>query len=174
MEIPLWFPQRRPSPYPLRMAESERKTVCTNRRARYEYQIEETFEAGLVLLGSEVKSLRAGKANLKDAYARIAKRDVFLAKVHIGPYEQAGRQNHEPERERKLLLHRREIEKLRGKVRERGYTLIPLDLYFKNGRAKVTLALARGKRRYDKREAIAKRETDRKLRGVLKRRMRGR
>ncbi len=174
MEIPLGFPQRRPRPYPPQMAESERKIVCTNRRARHEYQIEETIEAGLVLLGSEVKSLRAGKAQLKDSYARVEKGEVFLAKAHIAPYQQAGRQNHEPERERKLLLNRRQIDKLRGRVRERGYTLIPLDLYFKNGRAKVTLALARGKRRYDKREAIAKRETDRKLRGVLKRRMRGR
>ncbi len=150
----------------------ERKIVCSNRRARYEYHIEDTFEAGLVLVGSEVKSLRAGKANLKDAYARVTKSEVFLTKAHIAPYDQANRQNHEPERDRKLLLHRREIDRLRGKVRERGFTLIPLDIYFLNGRAKLTLALARGKRRYDKREAIAKRETERDLRRLIKRRQR--
>ncbi len=151
---------------------SERKIVCSNRRARYEYHIEDTLEAGLVLVGSEVKSLRAGKANLKDAYARVTKSEVFLTKAHIAAYEQANRQNHEPERDRKLLLHRREIDRLRGKVRERGFTLIPLDIYFLNGRAKLTLALARGKRRYDKREAIAKRETERDLRRLIKRRQR--
>ncbi len=152
------------------MAEPERKIVCRNRRARFDYHIEETLEAGLVLLGSEVKSLRAGKANLKDAYARLQKGELFLMKARIAPYEQANQQNHEPERERKLLLNRREIHRLQGKVRERGFTLIPLDIYFHKGRAKLTLALARGKRRYDKREAIAKRETERRLRRVVKRR----
>ena len=156
------------------MAETERKIVCRNRRARFDYHIEETLEAGLVLLGSEVKSLRAGKANLKDAYARLQKGELFLMKAHIAPYEQANRQNHEPERERKLLLNRREIHRLQGKVRERGFTLIPLEIYFRKGRAKLTLALARGKRRFDKREAIAKRETERRLRRVVKRRVRGR
>ncbi len=152
------------------MAEPERKIVCRNRRARFDYHIEETLEAGLVLLGSEVKSLRAGKAHLKDAYARLQKGELFLMKAHIAPYEQANQQNHEPERERKLLLNRREIHRMSGKVRERGFTLIPLDIYFRKGRAKLTLALARGKRRYDKREAIAKRETERRLRRVVKRR----
>ncbi len=154
------------------MAEPERKLVCSNRRARFDYHIEETFEAGLVLVGSEVKSLRAGKAHLKDAYARVENGELFLIKAHIAPYDQANRQNHAPERERKLLLNRREIHRLRGKVRERGFTLIPLDIYFRKGRAKLTLALARGKRRYDKREAIAKRETERDLRRLIKRRQR--
>jgi len=156
------------------MAEPERKIVCSNRRARYEYHIEETLEAGLVLVGSEVKALRAGKANLKDAYARVQKNGIYLMKAHVGAYEPASRQNHEPERDRKLLLNRREIDRLRGKVRERGFTLIPLDIYFRDGRAKLTLALARGKRHYDKRAAIAKRETDRQLRRVVKRRQQGR
>ncbi len=156
------------------MAEPERKIVCRNRRARFDYHIEETFEAGLVLVGSEVKSLRAGKAHLKDAYARVENGELFLIKAHIAPYDQANRQNHEPERERKLLLNRREIHRLRGKVRERGFTLIPLDIYFRKGRAKLTLALAKGKRRYDKREAIAKREMERRLRRVVKRKVRGR
>jgi SsrA-binding protein len=156
------------------MTKSDRKVVCSNRRARFAYSIEETLEAGLVLVGSEVKSLRAGKAHLKDAYARVREGEVFLVKAHISPYEQANRQNHDPERERKLLLNRREIHRLNGKVRERGYTLIPLDLYFRDGRAKLTLALAKGKRLYDKREAIAKRETERKLRRVIKQRVRGR
>jgi len=163
-------PRRRPP----RMAKSSRKIICSNRRARHDYHIEETLEAGLVLVGSEVKSLRAGKANLKDSYARIQEGEVFLVKAHISPYEQANLQNHEPERQRKLLLNHREIHRLRVKVRERGYTLVPLDMYFREGRAKLTLALARGKRRYDKREAIAKRETERRLRRVLKQRERGR
>ena len=156
------------------MAESERKIVCSNRRARYYYHIEETFEAGLVLVGSEVKSLRAGRAHLKNAYARVEKGELFLMHAHIAPYEPATRQNHEPERARKLLLNRREINRMGGKVRERGFTLIPLDIYFRKGRAKLTLALARGKRRFDKREAIAKRETERRLRRVVRRRARGR
>lgn len=163
-------PRRRPP----RMAKSSQKIICSNRRARHDYHIEETLEVGLVLVGSEVKSLRAGKAHLKDAYARVHAGEVFLVKAHISPYEQASHQNHDPERERKLLLNHREIHRLRVKVRERGYTLIPLDMYFRKGRAKLTLALARGKRRYDKREAIAKRETERRLRRVLKQRERGR
>ena len=126
----------------------------------------------MVLVGTEVKSLRAGQANLKDAYARVRGSEIFLMKMHISPYTQAS-ENHEPERERKLLLQRREIDKLRIKVRERGYTLVPLEMYFKDGRAKVTLALARGKKHYDKREAVAKREVERSLARVTKRRLRG-
>ena len=156
------------------MADSKQKVICTNRRARHDYHIEESLEVGLVLRGSEVKSLREGKATLKDAYARIERREMLLVKVHIAPYEQAGRENHEPERVRKLLLHRREIERLRVRVRERGYTLVPLDLYFRDGRAKATLALVRGKRAYDKRQAIEKREVQRELARVTKRRQRGR
>jgi SsrA-binding protein len=154
------------------VSESQKKLICSNRRARYRYQIEETVEAGLVLLGPEVKSLRAGNANLSDSYARIKGGEMFLVKAHIAPYEQAHRENADPERERKLLLSRREIDRLSGKVRERGFTLIPLELYFRNGRAKVTLALARGKRTYDKRQAIAKRETDLRLQRLRRRRTR--
>ena len=142
---------------------SDRKVIATNRKARYEYEIFDTFEAGVALLGPEVKSLRAGRANLSDAYATIRGREVYLVGVHISPYPQAGRATPDPRRERKLLLHRAEIARLQGRVVERGFTLIPLQLYFKNGRAKVELAIARGKRRYDKREAIRRRETDREL-----------
>lgn len=151
------------------MTEAKRRSICKNRRARFDYQIEETFEAGIVLLGSEVKSLREGRANLVDSYARISDGEVFLVKAHIAPYEQANRENHDPVRPRKLLLHRSEIRRLTGKVHERGRTLIPLELYFERGRAKVELALARGKKRHDKRAAIAKRESDRQLQRITKR-----
>ncbi len=155
------------------MAEESRKSICSNRRARRDYHIEETVEAGLVLIGSEVKSLREGRANLKDSYARMRDGEMFLIKTYIAPYEPA-RDGHEPERDRKLLMHRREIARLHGKVRERGYTLIPLEMYFKNGRAKVTLALARGKKHYDKRETVARREAERSMARAMKRRLRGR
>ena len=151
------------------MTEAQRRSICKHRRARFDYQIEETFEAGIALLGSEVKSLREGRANLVDSYARISAGEVFLMKVHIAPYEQANRENHDPVRPRKLLLHRSEIRRLTGKLHERGWTLIPLELYFEGGRAKVELALARGKKRHDKREAIAKRESDRQLQRIVKR-----
>ena len=151
------------------MTEPARKVICRNRRARFDYHIDETFDAGLVLQGSEVKSLRAGKANLVDSYARIRDGEAYLLKAHIAPYEQAHRENHDPTRDRKLLLHRREINRLASKVREQGRTIIPLEMYFERGRAKVTLALARGKRRHDKREAIAKRESRRQLDRITKR-----
>ena len=131
------------------------QTICVNRQARYNYFIDETYEAGLVLVGSEVKSLRDGKANLVDSYARIQKGEAFLVNFHISPYAGANQFNHEPTRTRKLLLHAREIERLTGKTKERGLTLIPLKIYFKNGRAKVELGLARGKKLYDKRETLA-------------------
>lgn len=146
----------------------DKKLVCSNRRARRNYRIEETYEAGLVLTGSEVKALRAGQANLSDAYARPRGNELFMLNAHISPYDRA-RDNHVPERERKLLMHRREITKLSIKLRERGFTLIPLELYFKGSHAKVSLGLARGKREYDKRQDISKRETDRKLSRILKR-----
>jgi len=154
------------------MADTSRKTICVNRRARHDYQIEETLEAGIVLLGSEVKSLRAGQAQLKDAYAHIRRGEVFLMKAHIAPYDPAHRQNHEPERERKLLLHQREITRLRVKVRERGFTLIPLELYFTDGRAKLSLALARGMKSYDKRESIARRDAERRMARATRRKLR--
>jgi SsrA-binding protein len=151
----------------------ERKVVASNRRARHDYEILDTFEAGIALLGPEVKSLRNGKASLTDGYAFIRRGEVFLANVHIGPYEKAWRENVDPRRQRKLLLHRAEISRLGGKVAERGLTLIPLRLYFKSGRAKVELGLCRGKQRRDKREAIRRRETERDLQRALRGRGRG-
>ena len=148
--------------------DESRKPIVQNRRARHDYEILERFEAGIALLGPEVKSLRAGKANLADAYALLRGGEVVLHGLHISPYAQAGRENPEPRRERKLLLHRAEISRLAGKVRERGFTLIPLSLYFKDGRAKVELALARGRRSYDKRQAIRRREEDRELRRTMR------
>ena len=156
------------------MAESEPKTIASNRRARHDYEILDRFEAGIALRGPEVKSLRAGKANLSDAYAVVRGGEVFLLNLHIGAYEPATRENTDPRRERKLLLHRSEIHKLSGRVAERGLTLVPLNLYFKEGRAKVELALARGKRSYDKRERIRRREDEREARRSLHERGRDR
>jgi SsrA-binding protein len=143
--------------------DGERKLVASNRRARHDYEILDTLEAGIDLIGPEVKSLRAGTATLSDSYAVVRRGEAFLHNLHISPYEQAGRENPDPRRERKLLLHRREIAKLGSKVAERGLTLVPLSLYFRDGRAKVELALVRGRRRYDKREAIRRREQDREV-----------
>jgi len=141
-----------------------------NRQARHNYFIDATYEAGLVLVGSEVKSLRDGKANLSDSYAQIRKGEAFLINSHISPYAGANQFNHEPTRTRKLLLHAREIARLTGKTKERGLTLIPLRLYFKHGRAKVEIALARGKKLYDKRETlrrkVAQREVERSLKSI--------
>lgn len=145
------------------MEKSHIKNVAENRKARYNYSIEDKYEAGVVLQGTEVKSLRIGRANLKDAYARIKNGEVFIYQMHIGPYPFAYYENHAPLRPRKLLLHKHEIKKLYGKVNEMGYSLIPLRVYFKNGKAKITIALARGKRRYDKREAIRRRDQNREL-----------
>ncbi len=157
------------------MAKSEdEKSVASNRKAHFEYEILEKFEAGIALRGPEVKSLRAGKASLSDAFAVVRRGEVFLVNAHINPYSHANRENVEAKRERKLLLHRVEIARLAGRVLERGFTLIPLRIYFKNGYAKVEIALARGKRRYDKRQAIRKREEERGLRRVLRARGRPR
>jgi SsrA-binding protein len=144
------------------------QTVCVNRRARHNYFIDEIYEAGLVLVGSEVKSLRDGKANLSDAYARIQNGEAFLINAHVSPYPGANRFNHEPTRARKLLLHRREIARLTGKTRERGLTLVPLRLYFKGGKAKVELGLARGKKLYDKRETLRRKAAAREVERSLK------
>lgn len=138
--------------------ESEEKNITVNRKARHEYLILQTYEAGIVLLGTEVKSLRQGKANLVDSYANLVNGEVWLIGAHISVYEQGNINNHEPTRNRKLLLNRSEIRKLIGKVKEKGLTLIPLRLYFRNGKVKVELALAKGKKVYDKREAIAERD----------------
>jgi len=140
-----------------------RKLITSNRRATHDYEILETFEAGLVLLGPEVKSLREGRANLSDSYAVLRRGEAFLVNAHVSPYEKAGRDNSEPRRERKLLMHRAEISRLGPKLAERGFTLVPLALYFKAGRAKVELGLARGKKQYDKRQSLKKREQDREI-----------
>jgi SsrA-binding protein len=144
--------------------------IATNRQARFRYHILETWEAGLVLTGTEVKSLREGKAQIKDGYASIKDGEVWLHNVHIPPYAPASRENHEPERARKLLMHRREIERLIGKTREKGLTLVPTRLYFQNGRAKVEIALAKGKDVGDKRQAIKEREMKREMERAIRRR----
>lgn len=137
------------------------KVVITNKKARFQYEIVEFFEAGIVLQGTEVKSLRSGKANLQDSYATVKDEEIFLYNMHISPYEQGNIFNHEPNRIRKLLLHKQEIKRLSGKVLERGMTLVPVKIYFKNGRAKVELGLARGKSQVDKRKDIARRDEQR-------------
>ncbi len=144
------------------------KIITTNRKARHAYQVLETFEAGIALTGTEVKSLRQGRANLKDSYATVRDGEVFLVNAHISPYDHGNIYNHDPVRDRKLLLHRKEIRKLIGKVQEKGLTLVPLKLYFKRGKAKVELALARGKKTYDKRADIAKRDANREIQRELK------
>src|SRR5918999_5021189 len=149
------------------MAKGE-KPIAENRKARHDYHFLERFEAGLALTGSEVKSLREGRASLQQAYADVRDGEAWLLGAHIDTYDQAGIANHEPDRDRKLLLHRREIDSLYGKVREKGLTLVPVRLYFKNGRAKVEIALARGKDVRDKRRDIAKRESDRQIERALK------
>jgi len=142
----------------------EERIAINNRKARHDYEVLDSFEAGIVLRGSEVKSLRLGNANLQDSYAYMNNAEVWLSGMHISPYEQANILNHDPLRERKLLLHKKEIRKLIGKTTEKGLTLIPLKVYFKNGRAKVEVGICRGRRSYDKRAAIAKRETEREMR----------
>lgn len=149
---------------------SQIKVIANNRRARHDYFIDETIEAGIVLQGTEVKSLRSGRVNVRDSFARVENGEVFLYDLHISPYEQGNRHNHDPLRVRKLLLHKREIRRLIGKTREDGYTLIPTRLYFSNGRCKVELALAKGKRLYDKRETKARREAERRAQQALGRR----
>jgi len=142
--------------------------VAENRKARHDFFIEESYEAGLALTGTEVKSLRAHKVNLRDSYARIKHGEAFLLGVHIGAYAPAGQFSHKETRDRKLLMHRREIDRLWGRVREQGYSIVPMKIYFKHGRAKVELALAKGKRAYDKRAAIARKESRREIERTLK------
>ena len=144
--------------------------VATNRRARFDYEIVDTWEAGIELRGPEVKSLRDGRANLGDSFATINRGEAWLEKLHISPYEPATRDNPtDPQRRRKLLLHRREIDRLDSRVNEKGFTLVPLTVYFRRGRAKVELALARGKRSHDKRDTIKQREGDREARRAMRR-----
>jgi SsrA-binding protein len=147
---------------------SGQKLIVDNRRARHDYHLLERLEAGLVLTGTEVKSLRAGRANLRNAYADVRDGEAWLVGAHISEYEQGNVANHDPDRERKLLLHGREIASLIGKVRERGLTVVPTRLYFKNGRVKVELAVARGKETRDKRRDIARRDADRQIERALK------
>ena len=154
--------------------ETGRKLIAQNKKARHDYAIEDVYEAGLVLQGTEVKSLRAGRASLVDAYAHIKDGEVWLENAHIPEYTQGSWTNHEPRRPRKLLLHRGEIAKLIGKTKESGLTLIPLSLYFKDGKAKVEIALARGKRAYDKRQTLAARDAAREIDRAVGRRAKGR
>lgn len=142
---------------------NHKKIVAENRKARHDYHIDDVFEAGMVLKGTEVKSMRQGSVNLKDSYARIKNGEVFVYQMHIGPYPFAYYGNHDPLRPRKLLLHKREIKRLYGKVNEKGSTLVPLKVYFKNGKVKLALALAHGKRKYDKRDAIRRRDEQREM-----------
>lgn len=144
--------------------------ITTNRRARFEYHIEEIYEAGLALTGTEVKALRAGRASIQEAFARVEDGEVWLYHMHIPPYDAGNIFNHDPLRRRKLLLHRTEIRKLYGKAQQKGYTLIPLRLYFRHGVAKIELGVARGKKAYDKREDIARRDAERQIAKAVKQR----
>ena len=154
------------------MAEGEH-LIATNRRARFEYHIEESVEAGLVLTGTEVKSLRTGRASIQDAYARVEDSEVWLYHMHIPPYEAGNIFNHDPLRKRKLLLHSSQIRRLAGKAQQKGYTLVPLRVYFSHGVAKLELALAVGKKQYDKRREIAQKTAQREIERAMKERLRG-
>jgi len=153
--------------------ETGRKLIASNKKARHDYHIDDVYEAGLVLTGTEVKSLRVGRASLVDGYGLIKDGEVWLQGVHIPEYTEGTWTNHEPRRPRKLLMHRKEIVRLIGKTRETGVTLVPLSLYFKDGRAKVEIALAHGKKSYDKRQALAERQAGREIQRALGRRAKG-
>ncbi|MEW6351544.1 MAG: SsrA-binding protein SmpB [Thermodesulfobacteriota bacterium] len=148
------------------------KLICKNRKAWFNFEIDDSFEAGVVLTGPEVKSLRAGKANLGDAYAKIKSGEIFLIDAHISPYDKTRTQDQDPVRDRKLLMHKREIKKLTGKAFEKGFSIVPLRMYFKNGKVKVELALAKGKKAYDKRESIRKKDQRREMERLVKFRQR--
>jgi len=148
--------------------EKAQSNIAENRKAFHDFHLLETFEAGIMLLGTEVKAIREGRVNLRDSFARVEDGEVFLYNVNISPYSHRGYANHEPLRRRKLLLHREEIRKLIGKTVERGMTLVPVRLYYKNGRVKVAVSLAKGKKDYDKRETIKRREADRETRAAIK------
>lgn len=149
------------------------KVIATNRKARHDYHIEDTLEAGLVLTGSEIKSIRAGQVNLRESYASLRGDEMWLINAHIAPYKQASYDNHEPRRDRKLLLHRREINRLTGKLQEKGLTLVPLKIYLKDSRAKVELGVARGKKFYDKRQSLRERDDRRQMDRAMGRRQKG-
>ena len=150
------------------------KIIADNRKALHDYELIETFEAGVALLGTEVKSIREGRVNLRDSYARVEGEELWAFNIHISPYTHRGYSDHEPLRKRKLLLHKAEIRKLIGRTVEKGLTLVPLRLYFKNGRVKMAVSLARGKKAHDKRETIRRREVDRETRAAVKGRTLGR
>jgi SsrA-binding protein len=152
--------------------EAAQRVIADNRKAFHDYHVIDTWEAGVALLGTEVKSIREGRVNLRDSYARIDNGEVWLQNVHIGPYSHTGYSSHEERRQRKLLLHRDEIRKLTGQVAQKGLTLVPLKMYFKNGRVKVALALVKGKQAHDKRETLRRREVDRETRAAVKARSR--
>ena len=149
------------------------KMVATNRKAKRDYFVDDTYEGGLVLTGSEIKSVRAGRVNLRDGFVREMGGELWMVNVHIATYAQAGVHNHDPLRSRKVLLHRREIDRLLDAVQMKGYTIIPMSLYLRRGRAKVEIALAKGKRKYDKRQAIAKRDAERQIQRALSERLKG-
>jgi len=150
------------------MPKGEGKVLAQNKKASHDYFIEETYEAGIVLQGTEIKSIRAGRVNLRDSFARVEIGEVFVYGMHISPYEQGNRYNHDPLRPRKILLHKKEIDRLAGVTKEKGYALIPLKIYIKNGYAKVLVGLARGKKNYDKRESLKKKEAAREIERAFK------
>ncbi|WP_188206637.1 SsrA-binding protein SmpB [Alkalibacillus aidingensis] len=150
------------------MAKKESNAIATNRKARHDYHIEETFEAGMVLKGTEIKSIRAGRVNLKDSFARIHKGEVYVHNLHISEYEQGNQFNHDPTRARKLLLHRKEINQLIGQTQQKGYSLVPLKMYIKNGVAKLLIGLGKGKKKYDKREDLKQKAMKREVERALK------
>ena len=156
----------------LSLRQAAGRLITENRKARHDYHILETWEAGVALLGTEVKAIREGRVNLRDSYARVDKGEIWMMNVHISPYSNRGYADHAEMRQRKLLMHRHEIRKLVGRTAEKGLTLVPLEMYFKNGRVKVRLALAKGKQAHDKRETIRRRETERETRAAVKARQR--
>ena len=158
----------RPTATKARKEEDERRVICTNRKARYDYTVFETFEAGIELRGSEVKSLRDAKAQLVDSYATIDQGQLYLRNAHISPYDPASLANHEPTRTRRLLMHRSQIRRLQGKLQESGLTMVPLSLYFRGGKVKVELALVRGKKSYDKRAKLDDRRARKEIRGIMR------
>lgn len=159
---------QKPAPKPSKDKDERRRVIATNRKARHDYAVLETYEAGIELRGSEVKSLREAKAQLQDAYGSVDAGQLYLRGAHINPYDPAAHENHDPTRARRLLMHRAEIRRIMGKLEESGLTLVPLSLYFKDGRVKVELALVRGRKSYDKRDKIDERRARRELRGVMR------
>ncbi|EUJ18959.1 SsrA-binding protein SmpB [Listeria aquatica] len=154
------------------MPKGEGKLIAQNKKARHDFSIEETFEAGIVLQGTEIKSVRNARVNLKDAYARVDRGEVFLHNMHISPYEQGNRFNHDPLRTRKLLLHKKQISRLIGETKEAGYSIVPLKMYIKDGYAKVLIGIAKGKKKYDKREDLKRKEAKRDIERAFKERQR--